>query len=136
VIIKRKILYFYSVSNLYKTTALFFSAVLFFISITTESYGLLLNSKLQKNGYESVSPYFSLEKPNLFLLNRYGEKSIISIKNLPVPVLKNFTNYIGYNSISLEIRKSGFNSDYLSYSGNIYCSLRNIDIVFPFHYFW
>ena len=123
-------------SKLYKTTAIFFSAVIFFISITTESYGFLPNSELQQNDFESISLYFSLEKPNLFLFNRYGEKSVTLINNFPVPILKNYTNDLYNNSLALEIRKSVLYSDYLAYSGCIYCSLKNSDIVFPFHYFW
>lgn len=123
-------------NKLYKTTSVLFSAVIFFISITTESYAFLLKPKLEKNGYETVKPFILLEKPNLFILNRHGEKNVTPIKNLPVTDFKNCTNDIDYNNLSLELRKSGFNSNYLSYSENIYCSLKNSDIVFPFHYFW
>jgi len=124
------------VSNLNKTTALFFSAVLFFISISTESFGLLLNSKLQNAGYESISTYFSIEKPNLFLLNRYNEKIVTSFKKLPVTDLKNHTNDFYSKSFSSEIKTLRINSIYLSYAGTVYRNLTTCDIVFPFHYFW
>jgi len=122
-------------SNIHKTTALFFSGVLFFISISKESYGLLPNSKLQNTINESISSYCSIEKPNLFLINRYGEKFVTSFKNLPVPNLKNQTSDF-YNNLSFEIKKIRINSEYLTYSGTIYRNLTISDIVFPFHYFW
>jgi hypothetical protein len=122
-------------SNLYKITAMFSSAVLFFISISTENYGLLLNSKTQNTGYETISSFRSIEIPNLFLINRYGEKFVTSFKNLPVPNLKNQTSDF-YNNLSFEIKKIRINSEYLTYSGTIYRNLTISDIVFPFHYFW
>ena len=122
-------------SNLYKITAMFSSSVLFFISISTENYGLLLNSKTQNTGYETISSFCSIEIPNLFLINRYGEKFVTSFKNLPVLKLKNQTSDF-YNNLSFEIKKIRINSEYLTYSGTIYRNLTISDIVFPFHYFW
>jgi hypothetical protein len=123
-------------SNLVKITALFSSAVLVFISISIEDYGSLLNSKLQNTGYENITSYCSIEKPNLFLLNRQYERLITSFKNLPISNLKKFTNDFNSNSISSEVRKLCISSEYISYSVIVYRNLTNRDIVFPFHYFW
>jgi hypothetical protein len=123
-------------SNLHKITALLFSGVLFFISIMTENYCLLLNSTPQNNGYETISSYYSTEKLDLFDLNRQGEKVVTSLKNLPVQNLKNRANDFYSNILSPGIRKLKTDVEYLSFSGTVYRNLTNSDIVFPFHCFW
>ncbi len=123
-------------SKLTKTTALFFVAMLFFISLSTENYGLLLTSQLQNTGSENSGSYLSTEKPNLFFLNRHEERLETSVKSLPNSKLKNQINDVCSNSISTEVRILSINSGYLSYSVTVYRNLTNCDIVFPFHYFW
>ena len=123
-------------SKLTKTTALFFVAMLFFISLSTENYGLLLTSQHQNTGSENSGSYLSTEKPNLFFLNRHEERLETSVKSLPNSKLKNQINDVCSNSISTEVRILSINSGYLSYSVTVYRNLTNCDIVFPFHYFW
>jgi len=123
-------------SKVTKTTGLFFAAMLIFLSISTENYGLLLTSHLQNAQSENSDSYFSTEKPDLLFLYRNDERQVNSVRNLPVPSLKNHPNDIHYNSLSLEIRILSINSGYLSYSVIVDRNLTNSDIVFPFHYFW
>lgn len=123
-------------SFLYKTATLLFSIVLLYINTNSLNYGFLLTSNLQKTGYESLSSYFPVEKPNLFLSNRQGERFVNSIKNLPDSNFKNHSNDYYNISLSSEIRKLKINSEYLSYPETINRNLTNSDIVFPFHYFW
>jgi hypothetical protein len=123
-------------SKVTKTTGLFFATMLIFLSISTENYGLLLTSHLQNAQSENSDSYFSTEKPDLLFLYRNDERQVNSVRNLPVPSLKNHPNDIHYNSLSLEIRILSINSGYLSYSVIVDRNLTNSDIVFPFHYFW
>ena len=123
-------------SKVTKTTGLFFAAMLIFLSISTENYGLLLTSHLQNAQSENSDSYFSTEKPDLLFLYRNDERQVNSVRNLPVPSLKNHPNDIHYNSLSLEIRILSINSGYLSYSVIVDRNLTNSDIVFPFHSFW
>lgn len=123
-------------SNLYKTAALLFSVVLLYINTNTFNYWLLVTSNLQNTGCESLSSYFPIENPNLFISNRHGERFLNSIKNLPDSSFKNHANDYYNISLSSEIRKLKINSEYLSYSETINRNLTNSDIVFPFHYFW
>lgn len=123
-------------SKVTKTTGLFFAAMLIFLSISTENYGLLLTSHLQNAQSENSDSYFSTEKPDLLFLYRNDERQVNSVRNLPVPSLKNHPNDIHYNSLSLEIRILSINSGYLSYSVIVDRNLTNSDIVFPSHYFW
>jgi hypothetical protein len=123
-------------SKLFKTTALFFAAMLFFLSICTQNYGLLLISHLQNTQSEDSDSYYSTEKPELLFLDRHEERLVNSVKNLPVPSFKNHPNNIHCNSLSPEVRIKSINSGYLSYSMIVDRNLTNSDIVFPFHYFW
>jgi hypothetical protein len=123
-------------SRMIKTTGLFFAAMLFFLSISTENYGLLLTSQLQNSQSENSDSYFSKEKPDLLFLNRHEERLVYSVKNLPVPSLKNHSNDNYSNCLSPEVRILSINSGYLSYSETLYRNLTNHDIIFPFHYFW
>jgi len=72
-------------SNVYKTTTLFFAAMLFFMSICTQNYGLLLTSRLQNSQSENSDSFFSTEKPDLLFVYRQEERLVYSVKNLPVP---------------------------------------------------
>lgn len=123
-------------SKVTKTTGLFFAAMLIFLSISTENYGLLLTSHLQNAQSENSDSYFSTEKPDLLFLYRNDERQVNSVRNLPVPSLKNHPNDFHYNSLSREIRILSINSRYLSYSVIVDRNLTNSDIVFPSHYFW
>jgi hypothetical protein len=123
-------------SKVYKTAALFFAAMLFFLSICTQNHDLLLTSHLQKVHSENSDSYFSTETPDLIFLTRQEERVVYSVKNLPVPSLRNYSNDNHSYSLSPEIRILSLNSGYISYSGTICRNLENIDIVFPFHYFW
>jgi len=91
-------------SRITKTTGLFFAAMLFFLSISTENYGLLLTSKLQNSQSENSDSYFSKEKPNLLFLNRHEERLVYSVKNLPVRSPKNHSNDNHSNCFSPEVR--------------------------------
>jgi hypothetical protein len=123
-------------SNVYKTTTLFFAAMLFIMSICTQNYGLLLTSHLQNAQSENSDSYFSTEKPDLLFVYRQEERVVYSVKNLPVPSLRNYSNDNHSYSLSPEVRILSLNSGYLSYSEIICRNLENIDIVHPFHYFW
>jgi|SRR5450759_1609238 len=123
-------------SKVYKTTALFFAAMLFILSICTQNYGLLLISHLQNAQSENSDSFFSTEKPDLLFLTRQEERVVYSVKNLPVASLKNYPDDNHSYSLSPEVRILNLNSGYLSYSGTICRNLENVDIVYPFHYFW
>jgi hypothetical protein len=131
-----KILYLCCMSNLYKTIALFFAATLLFLSTNTQNCDLLLTSPLPNTQNDNSYSYFSTEKPEFLLLYRNDERSLNSIRNLPLPSIKNSSQDFHYKSPSPEIRIFSLNSGYLSYSVTVDRSLDNIDIVFPFHYFW
>jgi hypothetical protein len=123
-------------SNVYKTTTLFFAAMLFFLSICAQNYGLLLTPLLQNSQSENTDSYFSTEKPDLLFIYRQEERVVYSINNLPVPSFKNNPNDNHSYCLSPEVRILSLNSGYLSYSETISRNLENIDIVYPFHYFW
>jgi len=123
-------------SKVTKTIGLFFAAMLFFLSISTEKYGFLLTSQLQNNQSENSDSFFSKEKPDLFFLNRHEERLVYSVKNLPVPSLKNHPNDYHRNCLFPELRILSISTGYLSYSMTLYRNLTNNDIIFPFHYFW
>jgi hypothetical protein len=129
-------MYFCLMSYFYKTSSMFFAAVLFFLNICTQNYSLLPSLHLQNTQSENSVSYFPAEKTGLLFLTRQEERDVYSIKNLPVPIQKNHTNYINCNSLSLEGRILSINSGYLSYALIVDRSLANSDIVFPFHYFW
>ena len=91
-------------SKVTKTTALFFAAMLFFISISTENYGLLLTSHLQNTGFENSGSYFSKEEPNPLFLSRHEERLVTSVKDLPVTGSKNNPTDFHSNRLSNEVR--------------------------------
>lgn len=123
-------------NNKYRAIALLFSIMLFFLSICTQNDGLLLASPQQYTKSENSDSYFSTDKPDIIFLSRQEERVKYSVKNLPVPGLKNYPGDNHNYSLSHEVRILSLNSGYLSYSGTIYGDLKNIDIVYPFHYFW
>jgi hypothetical protein len=123
-------------SNLYKTAALFFAAMLFIIGTCTQNYGLLLTSNIHNAQSEKSDSYYSTEKPEFLFLFRNDERQINSGRNLPEQCFKNYSKNIQDNSLSPEIRLLSINSGYLSYSAIFERSLTNSDIVFPYHYFW
>jgi hypothetical protein len=129
-------MYFCSMSNLLKTTAIFFSSVLFFISIITEKYCYVLNTKTLISDQESLSANPPFENFNLFLLNRYGAKLGAPAKNLPVFNLKNQTYDVLGNILSYAPGKLRTDSEYIQSSGTISRNLTTTQIIFPFHYFW
>lgn len=129
-------MYFCSMSNLLKTTAIFFSSVLFFISIITEKYCYILNSKTLISDQVSLIANPPFENLNLFLLNRHGAKPGAPLKNLPVFNLKNQTIDVNRNFLSYEPGKLRTDSEYIQSSGTISRNLTTTQIVFPFHYFW
>jgi hypothetical protein len=119
-----------------RTSSLFFAALLGVLSIFTQYYGVLISSgtKISQSDY-SVS---SLPggKPELIFMAHREERSLNSVKNQPVPDLKNHSNNSIYFGLFPEVRLSGFHTGYLAYSVIVERSLTNRDIVFPFHYFW
>lgn len=123
-------------SNLLKTTAIFFSSVLFFISIITEKYCYVLNTKTLISDQESLSTNPPFENLNLFLLNRYILELGTPAKNLPVFNLKNQTFDVLGNILSYEPGKLRTDSEYIQSSGTISRNLTTNQIIFPFHYFW
>jgi hypothetical protein len=123
-------------SNLYKTTAILFSSVLFFINVCAENYFLIHNSFTQSTDHETTIANKSLEKQDLYIFNRYGERLLNSIKYFPVPNFKNQINDFYSNRLPSEKRKLIVNSEYLSYAKTISLNLTNIIIAFPFHCFW
>jgi hypothetical protein len=123
-------------SKVCKTTSLLLAAMLFFLGICAQNYGLLITSQHPNRQSGNSDLYASSEKPELIFLNRHEERLVNSVKNQPAPSLKNHPNNTNYNSLSPEIRILSINSGYLSYSVIVDRSLTNSDIVFPFHYFW
>jgi hypothetical protein len=123
-------------SNKYKAIALFFSVMLFFLSTCTQYDWLLLTSPQQNTKSENSDSYLSTDKPDIIFLSRQEERVVYSHKNLPVPGFKNYPSDNHSYSLSPEVRILSLNSGYLSYCGTIYGYLKNIDIVYPFHYFW
>jgi hypothetical protein len=132
----QNILYFYTMSNLYKIVALFSAVATFLVNSSTENYGLLLSSKPLNSRYITIGSYWSIDRPDLFLIDRFGEKSVASFKHLSVSNLKNQANSYYCSSLSSEIRKSGINIEYFTSPATICRNLTNSDIIYPFHYFW
>jgi hypothetical protein len=130
------ILYFCFMSKINKTIGLFFAAMLVFLSISAENSALLLTSQYKNSQSDNSSSYFSSEKANLFFLNRQEEKLVSSVRNLPVPSLKNHINDFQWNCLLTEVKISSINSEYLSYSVTVDPNFTSHDIIFPFHYFW
>ena len=129
-------MYFCRMSTLLKTTAIFFSSVLFFISIITEKYCYVLNSKPLISDQESLSTNPPFENLNLFLLNRQGEKIVTTFRSLPLFNLRNQSIDIHGNILSYEPKKLRSGSEYIQISQTISRNLTSCDLVFPFHYFW
>ena len=129
-------MYFCRMSTLLKTTAIFFSSVLFFISIITEKYCYVLNTKTLISDQESLSTNPPFENLNLFLLNRYVLELGTPAKNLPVFNLKNQTFDVLGNILSYEPGKLRTDSEYIQSSGTISRNLTTTQIIFPFHHFW
>ncbi len=123
-------------STLYKSAAIFFAAILIFLGIYAENYGLLLTSQLQSTQNSESDSYCSTEKPELLFLDRHEERLVNTVKNQPVPGFKNHSNNVHYNNNIPGVKLLSINSGYISYSVIIGRSLTNSDIVFPFHYFW
>lgn len=119
-----------------KIFGLFFTAVLVFLSMSTVNNSWFLISQYQNSKSDNSASYFSTEKPDLFFLNRHEEKLVSSVKNLPVPSLKNHVTDIQWNCLSTEVKISIINSEYLSYSLKVDPNFTSHDIIFPFHYFW
>lgn len=124
-------------SKVIRISGLFFVSVLLFISVSTGNNGLLTHSLLQSSSQPANSDsYFSIGKLDLYFLNRPEERTIFSVRNLPVPYLKKYINDLKCSFLSYEKRKFNTNSRYLSYSVRLQPSLTNNEIIFPFHYFW
>jgi hypothetical protein len=123
-------------SNLLKTTAIFFSFLLFFISIITENYCFAVNSKTINPGQEYLSSDLPFENLNQFLLNRHGEQLISTIKNISVFNLRSQPFDIYKNRFSSESGKLRIRPEYLQSSESISRNLTTGVIIFPFHYFW
>lgn len=129
-------LYFCSMRNLSKITAILFSCVLFFSSIITEKYCFILNSHSLTSAEENLSSRIPDEIPDYFLLNRNGEHLVALAKNMPAFSLGGQSSDIYSNTLLSEPKKLRKNSEYLHSSGTISRNLPNSDIIFPFHYFW
>jgi hypothetical protein len=123
-------------SKVTKTTALFFAAMIFFVSISTQNYALLLTSDLRAIGSENSVSYFSAPDKIPLFLNRQQEKLVTSAKDLPVYGSKINLTDLYTNRLSNELRLLNINSDYLSFSVIDYRNFTNSEIVFPFHSFW
>ena len=121
---------------LYKATALFFSFVQFFLGISAENNCLSLNSKIQNNKFETISSYFPIKNPNLYIINWQGSRFLTSFKSQLNPGIKNHTNAFYNYNLFPEIKKLCINSAYFSFSRTIFRNLTTIDVVFPFHCFW
>lgn len=132
----RKNIYFCQMSNLLKTTAIFFSSLLFFVSIITENFCFVVNPKTITSGQESLSSDLPFENLNQFLSDRNGLKLISTIKNIPVSNLRKQTFDIHNNRLSCEPAKLRICPEYLQSFEIISRNLTTSDIIFPFHYFW
>jgi hypothetical protein len=132
----QKNIYFCQMSNLLKTTAIFFSSLLFSVSIITENFCFVVNPKTITSGQESLSSDLPFENLSQFLSNRNGEKLISTIKNIPVFNLRNQTFDIHNNRISCEPAKLRICPEYSQSSEIISSNLTTSNIIFPFHYFW
>jgi hypothetical protein len=122
--------------NLLKTIAIFFSSVLLFTSIITEQYCFILNSHKLSSNRESLSSHLPDRSTELFLSNYQGHKLVASVKDLPVFNLRYQAPDIYCNSLIPQLKSLRINSEYLQFAWTISRNLTNIDIVFPFHYFW
>lgn len=122
--------------NLLKAAAIFFSCVILLISVITENYCFSRNSKLLLSDAENLSSDLPVENTYFFLLNRYGESLVISPKNQPVFNVRNQTFDTYSDIFKADAGKLKACYEYLSNSGTILPNLKNIDIIFPFHYFW
>jgi hypothetical protein len=119
-----------------RTTALFFTIALLYISVYSENYSRLITSVIQDSQCQNLSPYFGLENSILYFPNRQGENILASIKKLPVSNLNNNSNDPYIICSPPEVIKLNTGSEYLFNSETIYRNLTNCDIVFPFHHFW
>jgi hypothetical protein len=123
-------------SNFLKTTAIFFSSLLFFINIITENYCFAVNYKNLTPGQESLRSDLPFENLNQFLLNRHGEKLVSTIRNIPLFNLRSQPFDIHNNRLSSETGKLRISPEYLLSSESISRNLTTSVIIFPFHYFW
>jgi hypothetical protein len=121
---------------LLKTTAIFFSSLLFFVNIITDNYCLEAYSKTLNSGQESLSAHPPFENLGQFLSSRHGERLISTIKNHPVFNARNQTEDTQSKSIFCDPDNPGISPEYLNFSVTISRNLTISDIVFPFHYFW
>jgi hypothetical protein len=122
-------------SNIKRPCSLFFAVLLGFL-FCTQYFGVLISSGPQNSQPDYIVSSFPEGKPDLIFLAHQEERSLNSVKNQPVPDLKNHSNNSIYNCLFPEVRLSGFHTGYLAYSVIVERSLTNRDIVFPFHYFW
>jgi hypothetical protein len=121
---------------LYKTAAIFFSTLLFSVSIIAENYCFEPNSKTLTAGQESLSTHLPFENLSQFLSNRQGERLISTVKNIPLFNIRNQTVDTHNKCLFCDPGNPGISPDYFSYSETISRNLTTSDIVFPFHYFW
>jgi hypothetical protein len=119
---------------LYKITAILSSAVLLITGISIENFNSFSVSKSRNPRHETIRSYFSIEKPNLFIINRNGEDLVTSFKKLPSLKSWSHINDLIGRRIFSEIRKLSFK--YLVYSVFVNRNFTVSEIVFPFQYFW
>jgi hypothetical protein len=119
-----------------KIIALFSSVLLLFIGILPENNNQIHNSEVQNTGFEAISSYCSIEKPDLFLVNTLSERLVITFRHLPLSILRNQTDDLYTKSLFLEKKKFTVNSVYLFYPWKVYRKLTTSSIIFPYNYFW
>lgn len=117
-----------------KISGLFFISILLFLCVRPGE-SILNTSQLQTSKPESTDSYFSTGAIDFFILNRQEERSVTSIKNLPIPLIKQICDYKS-NFLSLEKRTFSIISNYICHSVGIKRNLSIFEIIFPFHYYW
>lgn len=117
-----------------KISGLFFISILLFLCLRPGDT-IITTSQLQNSKPESTDSYFSTVTIDLFILNRHEERSVFSIKNLPIALIKQI-GYYKSNFLLLEKRTFNIISRYICHSFLLKRNPSIFEIIFPFHYYW
>lgn len=117
-----------------KISGLFFISILLFLCVRPGE-SIITTSQLQNSKPESTDSYFSTVTIDFFILNRQEERSVSSIKNLPIALIKQI-GYYKSNFPSLEKRTFNIISRYICHSFLLKRNPSIFEIIFPFHYYW
>ena len=124
------------VNKFSKFTVLLFVLVLSITGTGKYSYGNQLSSELLNSHHFLSAESLSESRPNAFCINPASEIVISPVSSFPAPQPKNDTPGSGALPFLPESAIQNPASQYISRSVEIYPGLTNVDIIFPFHYFW